>query len=283
MAKIQFESVARDYCKANGITYNLYLGNGAYKEVYYIKKGSQEYALKIIDPKKVDIKRLKREINGIQACDSPYISKFYGIDNFEYKDVHYLLTIEEYLDGGTLAEKTSKKILSFDDIKTIALSITSAIQCMSAHKLVHRDIKTENILYRKSTNEPVLVDFGLVRDLSSSSLTQDWAIRGPGTPFFAAPEQLNNDKPLIDWKTDQFSLGVVLSICFSGLHPYDDGKKNPNITVSVVARREEHPPFFKLNRDKSWYSLISKMTAPWPHQRYNAITQLFEDIEKLES
>jgi hypothetical protein len=57
---------------------------------------------------------------------------------------------------------------------------------------------------------PALVDFGLVRDLSETSLTASWLPRGPGTPLFASPEQLNNEKALIDWRSDQFSIGVIL-------------------------------------------------------------------------
>jgi len=86
--------------------------------------------------------------------------------------------------------------------------------------LVHRDIKPANIMFKEGLETPVLVDFGIVRDLAATSLTQTWSPIGPGTPFFASPEQLNNEKHLIDWRSDQFSLGVTLYFARTARHPY---------------------------------------------------------------
>jgi len=220
---------------------------------------------------------LEREVRSVQVCSSPYIPKFFALDTFQYSNQEYLIILEEYLSNGTLTEKLSSGPLNNNEAVNLGVSMLSAIKEMCAYKLVHRDIKPDNIIYR-SEYEPVLVDFGLVRDLTASSLTHTWINQGPGTPFFAAPEQLNNDKHLIDWKTDQFSLGLVLAICLSGRHPYDDGL-GPDSTVLNVAERKNHPIGFSKLLPGCWHTILSKMTAVWPHQRYNQISRLIDEIK----
>ena len=104
--------------------------------------------------------------------------------------------------------------------------------------LVHRDIKPANIMFRKNQPEPVLVDFGIVRDLSQTSLTASWWPSGPGTPFFSSPEQLTNDKALIDWRSDQFAIGVIASLLLTGRHPYQVDPANPNAQFTLCLKGE---------------------------------------------
>src|SRR5207244_520254 len=82
---------------------------------------------------------------------------------------------------------------------------------------------------------PVIIDFGVVRDLADSSLTKTHLARGPGTPLYAPPEQLNNRKALIDWRSDQFSLGITLSYCAFGVHPYAQAGDVDTVVVDRVA------------------------------------------------
>jgi len=75
-------------------------------------------------------------------------------------------------------------------------------------------------MFRSGSDNPVLVDFGLVRALDDSSITQSWLMMGPGTPYFASPEQLNNDKYLISWLSDQFSLALTTAFALTSRHPF---------------------------------------------------------------
>lgn len=133
---------------------------------------------------------------------------------------------------------------------------------------MHRDIKPDNILFRADGVTPVIVDFGLVRDLVGTSLTQTWLMRGPGTPFFAPPEQLRNEKALIDWRSDQFSAGVVVALSAFGFHPYQEDGMSPAQTVERVAERGPQAGRFMDMAKRTGMLILIGMTAPWPVERF---------------
>jgi len=144
--------------------------------------------------------------------------------------------------------------------------LIDAVAHIADNYVVHRDLKPDNILLRGGITQPVIIDFGIARDLSERSLTADWLPMGPGSPFFAAPEQLNNQKNLINWRTDQFALGVVLSICAFQEHPYNSGF--PAQTVDNVARRGAYSSTFLPNIERFNLPALQKMVSPWPVQRF---------------
>ncbi len=134
----------------------------------------------------------------MQRCSHPNIGRLSAIAEFYHEGAQYLLSGEEFLPGGTLTSRLRRDLLSGPETRDIGGQLVSAIAHIASHDLVHRDIKPDNILFRADGVTPVIVDFGLVRDLVRTSLTQTWLMRGPGTPFFAPSEQLRNEKALID-------------------------------------------------------------------------------------
>jgi serine/threonine protein kinase len=158
--------------------------------------------------------------------------------------------------------------LSPPDVRTLATALVDAVGHISSLGLVHRDLKPDNIMFRSPGGPPVVVDFGLVRDLRQSSLTKTWLPHGPGTPYYAPPEQLNNEKPMIDWRADQFSLGVVLTMCGLGRHPYELAGLNALQVVDRVARREAAAPDFTTWATTNGLTALVRMVAPWPIARF---------------
>jgi len=239
-------------------------------------------ALKILDPSKCDLARSSRELEALRRCNSPYIAKLFDSNKFRASDgVEYLYSIEEYLDGGTLSDRIAATVtLPASAIKEYGKCLVRALDHLRSLNLVHRDIKPDNIMFRAGADIPILVDFGLVRDLSEISLTDTWLPQGPGTPYYAAPEQLHNDKALIGWRTDQFSLGVVLGIALTGNHPFARaGMTKPQTVVAVAGRQPCSSEFIQVTAQAGLAGMV-KMVAPWPVHRYPTITQLMKVFEK---
>jgi serine/threonine protein kinase len=103
---------------------------------------------------------------------------------------------------------------------------------------------------------------------------------GPGTPFFAAPEQLNNEKTLIDWRTDQFALGVTLALAYFGFHPYQADGEGPSESVAHVAARTSPSKKFLDAVAAAKLPAIARMVSAWPVERFRTPAILLEGWRK---
>lgn len=130
--------------------------------------------------------------------------------------------------------------------------------------------------FAKKEASPFIVDFGIVRDLRKTSLTNTYLAMGPGTPFFAPPEQLNNEKSLIDWRADQFALGVVLSMAHFGVHPYAESGDDPVRFIGRVASRAGPSAKFFADATLARLPVLQNMVASWPVTRVRTPEILLE-------
>lgn len=279
----RFEEIAIGICESKSFAKPSFIRDGAFKEAYFTKtSGDLPVALKVFDPNKCNLCRAEREIASMKQCESPFIGKLHDWGTFKDKDRgSFLFVIEEYIDGGTLTDRLGSTCHSAIHICDYGIALLNAVSHLREKLLVHRDIKPDNIMFRSDDDVPILVDFGLVRDLSGVSLTQTYLQQGPGTPFFASPEQLNNDKYLIDWRSDQFSIGVVLGICLTGNHPYQQPGQTDLQTVNQVITRATCSSEFSCKANEAGYGFLTKMVLPWPVDRFARPDLIIREFENL--
>lgn len=257
--------VAKAICESRSFDLLETVGQGTFKETFKISDSSSKYyALKIFKSGKLDT-RTEREIDAMTRCNHPNIAKIIEINTHE--EIPYL--IEDYFDGGTLHNKiVVNGLMEYNEILDLGRSLIEAIEHIASLKLVHRDIKPENILFRSNDENPILTDFGIVRDLEATSLTKTMWQSGPCTPPYAAPEQLNNDKNQIDWRTDQFSLAITLANCMFGNHPFMLTGESIHNAISRVANREKTSPEFDTFVEETEMHAFTRMLGGWPVNRY---------------
>src|SRR5271165_2319653 len=191
MPETTLETVARAYCDSTGLTFHDRVGEGAFKETFLVTSPERSAALKLYKSGARN-ERSDRELDALRRCNHASIARLYAVTEFRFKTATYLVQMEEFCAGGTLQQRAP---LNVADCLDIGAHLVDALNHIADLDLVHRDIKPENLMFReKNGSVPVVVDFGLVRNLVDTSITPTWADRGPGTPYFASPEQLNNDK-----------------------------------------------------------------------------------------
>jgi serine/threonine protein kinase len=211
------------------------------------------------------------------TCSHPNIARLSSISPHQAGPTVYLVSLEEFLPGGTLTARIQTLgLLSAADLHSFGSALVSAVGHIASHDLVHRDLKPDNVMLRADGHTPVIVDFGLVRNLAQASLTQTWLLQGPGTPLFSPAEQLHNEKSYIDWRADQFSLGVLLSIAVFGFHPYAEPNDTPADIITRVSSRDAPTERFMQRAVGDGFPALIRMVAPWPVQRFRTPEKLSE-------
>lgn len=288
------QDVAQEICARHGFTYVEKSGEGAFKETFRVADGSgAEFALKVFKGTAAR-ERSQREIEALSRCRHPNIVEVEAVGSHGDSRQVFGYFVERFVSGGTLTARIVGEELDRLQLIELGRPLVSAVTYLKSLRLVHRDIKPDNILLDGGLLErPVLVDFGLVRDLSAASLTQTFLGKGPGTPLFASPEQLLNQKELIAWQSDQFGLAVVLALSFLGFHPFDISQspffqlledQREDVLQDIVERIANHAgPIREAERrlKESGLSVLVKMMSSWPVKRFAAEEALRDEWEQL--
>ena len=142
----------------------------------------------------------------------PNIVRVYDFGEFEGNKYFTM----QWIEGQTLANAL-EKAGAFDDEATVNIGrkVASALDAAHRRKILHRDLKPQNILLDKD-REPYVADFGLARLVGDAGLSQVGVFLG--TPHYASPEQANL-LPL-DERSDLYSLGVILFEMATGDRPF---------------------------------------------------------------
>ncbi len=145
-------------------------------------------------------------------------------------DTHFM--VMEYLEGQSLYD-TLKATgpLPLERVIHIVDQVASALDYAHQRGLVHRDIKPANIILRPD-DHATLTDFGIVKALSGTSLTQTGTM--VGTPQYMAPEQVQGE--IVDHRADVYALGIVCYEMLAGVPPFTGD------TAAVLYAQAHKPP-----------------------------------------
>jgi len=191
------------------------------------------------------------------------------------------VTVEEMIESTPLSE-CADEYRNPLRICELLMSLVDGLSLLWDHKppLIHRDIKPENLLIRPD-GSVVIIDLGIVREEGSIGLTAMEAPWGPCTPKYASPEQANNDRDNINFKSDFYLLGVLAYELATGENPHINSADHSVGTVLENVRSYEPEPLkgsHGLNEEFS--NLVEKLLNKAPYQRPRSIEKLREHLAK---
>lgn len=195
------------------------------------------------------------------------------------------VTVETYIESNPLNEILSKYSKNEKAVVEIGLGIANAIEPLWSHqrKFVHRDIKPENILITP-TDKVIVIDLGIAKETGSIGVTRDGWGMAPLSLGFASPEQIQNDKAAINFKTDFFSIGVLMYFLFSGIHPFISNSNIDPYEIALATEKDTPPPlktFTTASDEFSDFIEQAMMKSPWQRQRTPQIfIQTLENLQK---
>jgi serine/threonine protein kinase len=174
----------------------------------------------------------------------------------------------EFLPSGTLAARIREGLTTRSALR-IAGQIAQALSAIHARGIVHRDLKPANILFR-ADGRPVLVDFGLARDMKVNS-TLTVAGQFLATPRYMSPEQCLGLP--IDARSDLYSLGAVLYEMITGRKIYDGAN-----SAEVIAMHVDAPPPKLADLLSVHQPLLDRLLAKEPANRFQSAAEVVAEI-----
>src|SRR6266545_348525 len=231
--------------------------------------------------KETNLKRFEREARLASALDHPNICTIFDMD--EARGLHFIAM--QYVEGKNVRQLCNGRPLELDSALRIAIQVTDALSSAHARGIIHRDIKSGNVMVTDSGQVKIL-DFGLAKLLDEEETqrgidrTQLTEVGVPyGTATYAAPEQARGDK--VDARADIFSTGVLLYEMLTGTWPFR-GKSTVDVRHAVLheepaavsdARREPVPPRLQ--------QILNRALQKNPRDRYQQIGQFRDDLRAV--
>jgi serine/threonine protein kinase len=256
------------------------LGEGGMGVVYKAEdtKLERSVALKFLSPQTLgsdeEKARFVREAKAAAALNHPNICTVYEINDTE--DQSFIAM--EYIDGEGLAERIETGSLDIDEALNIAIQIAEGLRRAHRRGIVHRDIKSANILIDEDGQAKIL-DFGLAKLTGKTRLTKTATVMG--TVTYMSPEQAHG-KAAIDHHTDIWSLGILLYEMLAGKQPFD-APSDAGLIYKII--HEEPEPLSSVRPDvpSALEQAIRKTIQKNPEDRYEDMEALISDLKAIRS
>ncbi len=222
-------------------------------------------------------RRFAREARTVARLHHPHILPL--IEFGDEQGVLYL--VMPFIDGGTLTSYLRRNLPDTNEVSTIFLQMLDAVEYAHEEGLIHRDIKSSNVLLETRRSGPpyaYLADFGLVRTIQQAELESSYAgtpiplDQVPGTPHYMAPEQTRG---IVTTSTDIYALGTLLYQMLIGDLPYNDPDD-----IEVIKMHLHAPVPDPRNVDVSipveLGAVVARAMAKRPEQRFSNVTEFRE-------
>ncbi len=260
-------------------------GQGAVYKATDLKLG-RTVVIKVIPPelsaKEANVKRFEREARLASSLDHPNICTIFDLD--ELDGVHFIAM--QHVEGKNVRQLVAGRPLEIKTALLIGLQVADALAVAHSRGIIHRDIKSGNVMVMPSGQVKVL-DFGLAKLLDDNEAATSGIHRTElteigipyGTATYAAPEQARGER--VDRRADVFSLGVLLYEMLTGTWPFR-GKTTIDVRHAVLydpprpiaeVRSSPIPPRLQ--------QIIDRALAKEPKDRFQHMDEFRKELRQV--
>src|SRR5436305_3073476 len=260
------------------------LGRGGMGTVYLARdqRLGRPVAVKVLHSEQLasEDRRLRflREARAVAAVRHQNVATIYEVDETD-DGIPFL--VMEYCEGETLSQRMRRRPLDSGEFLTIARQIAAGVAAAHANGIVHRDIKSANIII-EPTGLVKILDFGLAKLVNRDVTASRDSTTGQlfGTLHYLAPEQARGAQA--DERSDLFSIGVVLYQMASGHMPFTG---EAPLAILAKIREAEPEPFVPLDPalPSPIFRIISRLLQKDPKDRYQSARELHEDLDNIDT
>jgi eukaryotic-like serine/threonine-protein kinase len=259
------------------------LGTGGMGEVYlaHDRRLQRAVALKVLDPALGADRqwrgRFLREARLAAALDHPHICTVHEVGEEDNRPFIAM----QYVEGRTLQQVVGGRALELSTMLPLALQVADALSTAHERGVIHRDVKSANVMVDARGQAKVL-DFGIARLLESEGTQLDTGITSTGavlgTPGSMSPEQACGG--VTDARSDIFSFGVLLYEMATGRPPFA-GASRAQVMHALMSA--PHVPARELNPTlpASLSTLIDRALAKQPAQRPQTMREVMAELQRV--
>ena len=218
------------------------------------------------------VRRFQNEIKATAGLQHPNIVEIYeqGIDD----GMPYI--VMEYIEGITLKDYIiALQTVKWREAFKVTAQVLSAVGCAHEHKVIHRDIKPQNIMITDN-GQIKLTDFGIARVVSSS--TKQAKPDSAGSVHYLSPEQARGG--FVDERSDLYSIGIMLYEMVTGVVPFD-GESHVSIALKHIDGHIVPPHTVDSEIPMGVSDLIMMATNKNPLLRFQSAEEMYDRICKV--
>src|SRR5438132_10757795 len=232
--------------------------------------------------KETNLKRFEREARLASALDHPNIWPIFDMD--ESGGLHFISM--QYVEGKNVRQLVNGRPLELESALRIGIQTADALASAHARGIIHRDIKSGNVMVTDSGQVKIL-DFGLAKLLdeqeASTSGVDQTDLTEVGVPYgtatYAAPEQARGDK--VDTRADIFSTGVLLYEMLTGTWPFR-GKSAIDVRHAVIYDQPKSLAEMRPGATPArLQQILDRAMQKDPRDRYQKIDDLRDELRKV--
>ena len=245
--------------------------------VYRGLKSGKSVIIKVLHneyPDPIELNGFKREYTVLQKLVSPGAVRVIALEKYKNS---VAIVFEDI--GGIALSRILTDIRNLPLNEVLAVMIKSAKALGELHKagLVHKDIKSHNIVLNQKTGDLQIIDFGNASLLTKQNAYTPLNSSLEGTLAYISPEQTGRMNRTIDYRTDYYSLGVTFYQLLTGDFPFTTS--DPMELVHAHIAKTPVSLFEKNKTPKVISDIIMKLLQKNPEDRYQSIAGLLYDLE----
>jgi serine/threonine-protein kinase len=261
------------------------LGEGGQGTVYRARRGGRLYAVKFISLameewawRELEVRLRLRRVGEV---------KLEGCGQWPDRAPRFLFIAMPYVRGRPVEQWAREKNPTAREVVLLLREVARQLVPVHAAGVVHRDIKCANVLVRRGSHQPVLVDFGVGTYPGAPEITSPLVL--PGTRHYRSPEMLRFRRQWAGTRRyrasaldDLWALGVLLYWLLTGSYPFEVDEEDEGALADVILRGQPEPPHVRNPRvPRALSELCLRLLEKSPEARYPSAEALGEALEAV--
>ncbi len=194
-----------------------------------------------------------------------------------FEEQNKIFIVQQYIEGDNYWEllckrKENNQLFSEEEIVAWLKDLLTVIDYIHSQKVIHRDISPDNIIYCTAINKPVLIDFGVVKQVMMTAIGGNYSGK-QGTMIgkigYSAPEQLKTGECYPN--SDLYALAVTALVLLTG--------KEPSLLFSSYHREKQWHKYVNINDNLK--QILTNMLAEYPSERYKSAQEVLTDLNQI--